>query len=79
MRLASENKAKVLLDGQGGDEIFAGYNYYFAYYYYELLKKGRIITLIKEMHSYRKNFKDYYPHRVFGFYAPAGKNTKLSV
>jgi asparagine synthase (glutamine-hydrolysing) len=62
MRLAYENKAKVLLDGQGGDEIFAGYTYYFAYYYYELLKKGQIITLIKEMRSYRKNFKGYNPH-----------------
>jgi asparagine synthase (glutamine-hydrolysing) len=67
MRLASDNRAKVLLDGQGGDEIFAGYTYYFAYYYYELLKKGRIVTLIKEMLSYRKNFKDYYPHRFLGF------------
>ena len=67
MRLASENHAKVLLDGQGGDEIFAGYTYYFAYYYYELLKKGKILSLIKEMHTYRKNFKDYYPHAFFGF------------
>ncbi|MDD1696859.1 MAG: asparagine synthase (glutamine-hydrolyzing) [Methanoregula sp.] len=67
MRLAYENKAKVLLDGQGGDEIFAGYEYYFSYYYYELLKKGRILTLLKEMRSYRKNFKNDYAHRFFGF------------
>jgi len=67
MRLAYENNAKVLLDGQGGDEIFAGYEYYFSYYYYELLKKGRLITLMKEMRSYRKNFKNYYPHRFLGF------------
>jgi asparagine synthase (glutamine-hydrolysing) len=67
MRLAYENKAKVLLDGQGGDEIFAGYEYYFSYYYYELLKKGRLLTLLKEMRSYRKNFKNYYAHRFFGF------------
>lgn len=67
MRLAYENKAKVLLDGQGGDEIFAGYEYYFSYYYYELLKKGRIITLLKEMRSYRENFKNYYAHRFLGF------------
>jgi asparagine synthase (glutamine-hydrolysing) len=62
MRLAHENNAKVLLDGQGGDEIFAGYTYYFAYYYYELLKNGKIVALLKEMHLYRKNFKNYYPH-----------------
>ena len=67
MRLASMNNAKVLLDGQGGDEIFAGYDYYFAYYYYELLKRGRIITLLKEMHAYHNNFRNYYPHKIFGF------------
>ena len=67
MRLAHKNNAKVLLDGQGGDEIFAGYTYYFSYYYYELLKKGKIIALFKEMLSYRKNFKDYYPHKFLCF------------
>jgi asparagine synthase (glutamine-hydrolysing) len=67
MRLAHKNKAKVLLDGQGGDEIFAGYTYYFAYYYYELLKKGHIFDLISEMRSYRKNLKSYFPHMFFFF------------
>ena len=36
---------KVLLDGQGSDEIFAGYHYFFAYYFKELLLRLQIIKL----------------------------------
>lgn len=32
MRLAKQNGVTVLLDGQGGDEIFAGYHYYYPPY-----------------------------------------------
>ena len=67
MKLANQHKAKVLLDGQGGDEIFAGYVYYFAFYYYELLVKGKFFTLGREMIEYKKNFKDFYPHKMFAF------------
>ena len=31
---------KVLLDGQGGDEILAGYDYYYNYYILDLLESG---------------------------------------
>lgn len=37
MRLAHENGMKVLLDGQGADELFAGYRIYFKYYIFEAL------------------------------------------
>jgi asparagine synthase (glutamine-hydrolysing) len=37
MQLAHERKMKVLLDGQGSDEIFAGYFIYFKYYFFESL------------------------------------------
>ena len=67
MKIANEHKAKVLLDGQGGDEIFAGYIYYFAYYFYELLSKGKLFTLVREMLRYQKNFKNLYPHKMFAF------------
>ena len=67
MKLAHEHRAKVLLDGQGGDEIFAGYVYYFAYYFYELLVQCKLITLVQEMLSYHKNYKDFYPHKMFAF------------
>lgn len=43
MKLAGKNNYKVLLDGQGSDEMLAGYPYFFGYYFYELLKKLKII------------------------------------
>lgn len=67
MKLANEHKAKVLLDGQGGDEIFAGYIYYFSYYFYELLVSCKFITLGWEMLRYQKNFKNFYPYKMFAF------------
>jgi asparagine synthase (glutamine-hydrolysing) len=51
MRLAHENGMKVLLDGQGSDEILGGYYYLAAYYYYDLLRKGRIVKLVREIIS----------------------------
>ena len=38
MKLASENGITVLLDGQGGDEIFTGYKSYYVVFFAELLK-----------------------------------------
>jgi len=67
MKLAHQHKAKVLLDGQGGDEIFAGYNYYFAYYFYELFVGGKFLTLGREMQKYSKKFHDIYPLKMFAF------------
>ena len=55
MKLAHEQGAKVLLDGQGGDEIFAGYIYYFSYRFYDLLRQGRLIRLCREMSAYLRN------------------------
>jgi asparagine synthase (glutamine-hydrolysing) len=67
MKLAHEHNLKVLLDGQGSDEIFAGYIYYFAYYYYELLSSLKLYTLLKETILYIINFKNIYPHKMFFF------------
>ena len=42
MRLARENGIKVMLDGQGGDEILAGYTPYLASRLASLLRQGRL-------------------------------------
>jgi asparagine synthase (glutamine-hydrolysing) len=41
--LARKNNIKVLLDGQGADEIFAGYHAYFFVYLKELRQRNRIL------------------------------------
>jgi asparagine synthase (glutamine-hydrolysing) len=67
MQLAHKHGAKVLLDGQGGDEVFAGYVYYFAYYYYELLRSLRVGALLKEMVLCMRYFRNVFPHMMLGF------------
>jgi asparagine synthase (glutamine-hydrolysing) len=50
-RVMQEAKARgvtVLLDGQGGDELFAGYVEYFKLNIVDLLKKGRVLTAVRE-------------------------------
>ncbi len=41
MRLAKENNVTVLLDGQGADEILAGYHPYYNHYFLELKRQDR--------------------------------------
>ncbi|NUM30859.1 MAG: asparagine synthase (glutamine-hydrolyzing) [Bacteroidetes bacterium] len=47
MQLSKKEGVKVLLDGQGGDEILAGYRKYHAFYLKELLKQGKLLKAIK--------------------------------
>jgi asparagine synthase (glutamine-hydrolysing) len=49
MRLAKENDVKVLLDGQGADELFTGYTMYYPVFYSQLLKHGHIKDFTREM------------------------------
>jgi asparagine synthase (glutamine-hydrolysing) len=41
--LAAQNNVKVLLDGQGADEILAGYHKYYKWYWQELFLKRRLL------------------------------------
>jgi asparagine synthase (glutamine-hydrolysing) len=47
MELAHINNMKVLLDGQGGDELFAGYPGYYRYYLLDCLKNLRLGEFFK--------------------------------
>jgi asparagine synthase (glutamine-hydrolysing) len=77
MKLAYEDGAKVLLDGQGGDELFAGYEYYFSYYFYELLTSFRLLRLCKELYLYYQNFKNNFAILMFFFLLFPGGVKKL--
>jgi asparagine synthase (glutamine-hydrolysing) len=58
MREAAK-EVKVLLDGQGGDELLAGYDPYFFVYLKQLLKKGRGGRFLWESLAIRKLLLKY--------------------
>lgn len=49
MRLAQKHGVSVLLDGQGADEIFAGYQYFHGFYLYGLLKQRKLGSFFLEL------------------------------
>lgn len=48
MKLAKERGVTVLLDGQGGDELFTGYTPYYTAFFREMLGKGAWRDLARE-------------------------------
>src|SRR5258706_1801864 len=58
MKLAKDNNIKVLLDGQGADEVLAGYTMYWPYYLMQLFRQGRkkyrdVKFGLEELHGYK--------------------------
>jgi asparagine synthase (glutamine-hydrolysing) len=53
MREARRAGLKVMLDGQGADEILAGYHGYFGPFFADLLLRGRLGDLRRELGAYR--------------------------
>jgi asparagine synthase (glutamine-hydrolysing) len=54
MKLASQYKMKVLLDGQGADELLAGYVFLYGYYFLELIYQFNFGHLVKELILYKR-------------------------
>ena len=57
MKLAKERGVTVLLDGQGGDELLAGYLPSFYFLFSHALKKWDLVRLIKEIKGFWKNYR----------------------
>ena len=53
-RLAASNNVKVILDGQGGDELLAGYSSFFPPRLAGLLKSGQLFNFWKEINAIKK-------------------------
>ena len=49
MQRAAQEGVTVLLDGQGGDESFAGYQYFHGFHLYGLLRSLRLISFGREL------------------------------
>ena len=58
MRLARENSVPVLLDGQGADEMLAGYHTFFNPYLAHLLSSGLFSRFWRESNAIRKLTKN---------------------
>lgn len=54
-RLASQNHIKVMLDGQGADELLCGYHGFFNVYFAELFREMKFSLLLSELYYYSKN------------------------
>lgn len=49
MRIAKDHGVTVLLDGQGGDENFAGYQYFNGFFLYGLLRRKQYARFLNEI------------------------------
>jgi asparagine synthase (glutamine-hydrolysing) len=61
MRLASEHGVTVLLDGQGADELLAGYRPYFRVRYADLARRWRWIELERERRAFVRRHGTPFP------------------
>ena len=55
MKAAADNGIKVLLDGQGGDEVFMGYERYFVAHIRQLLRQFSLREAFLELHAMGRN------------------------
>ncbi len=57
--LVAKKQVKVLLDGQGADEILAGYPEYIHWYLQEVLSRHKLGAIHKERNAFRKNAQPF--------------------
>lgn len=54
MQLAKQNNIKVVLDGQGADELFGGYHHHLVAHWNNLLSQGKLTNALNEISSGKK-------------------------
>lgn len=67
MELAHQ-KVSVTLDGQGADEILAGYHYFFGIYFKELMRSIKFLELLKQIYYYIKTNHSIYGIKTFIYF-----------
>lgn len=67
MELAKDHVV-VTLDGQGADELLAGYHYFYGFYFKELLQNYRFLKLINESYSYITHHKSLFGLKSFLYF-----------
>ncbi|HCI55020.1 MAG TPA: hypothetical protein DFI01_03740 [Bacteroidales bacterium] len=67
MELAKDNVV-VTLDGQGADEILAGYHYFFGYLFKDLFKHFKLNDFLSEINFYFKNHRSLYGLKTFAYF-----------
>lgn len=76
MRLAKENGIKVVLDGQGADELFTGYHHHFTAKWNGLLNRGKFVSLRRDISAARVSmsspFAFYTKERLKSALRPSG-------
>ena len=70
MREAKQARVKVMLDGQGGDEVLGGYDGYFGFLFGDLMLRGDFRSLASEMAAYRRLRDASYAHAVGALVRP---------
>jgi asparagine synthase (glutamine-hydrolysing) len=80
MRAARDSGVKVLIDGQGGDEVFGGYAKFRYAYLASLLRRGRIGVATRELTAMLRHGDPYVLDLRKGFrYLPASARRVLKV
>jgi asparagine synthase (glutamine-hydrolysing) len=66
MELAKKH-CTVLLNGQGADELMAGYHYFYGYYFRDLINANSWGKLLNEFFQYTRIHKSVYGFKSLGF------------
>ncbi|MEX0635729.1 MAG: asparagine synthase C-terminal domain-containing protein, partial [Ferruginibacter sp.] len=76
---ASNHRVPVLIDGQGADEILAGYNKYLHWFLQELVSNNKFARAKKERHLFKQHDMDLYwgIKNIFSAYLPSHTSIAL--